>query len=104
MLGWGLNQACKKSILCDPHAVLEGYSCNSNETDCMLRICEGCKIHGLEKNDFNERNDETAENDGDSLSSSDSDGDDDAVHKHYQWKKEADGYLTKIRIETKISE
>ena len=68
----------------------------------MLSICEECKSHGLEQNNFNKRN-ETDENDGDSSSSSDSGGDDDAVCKYYQWKKGADGYLTKIRIETEIS-
>ena len=39
-----------------------------------------------------------------SSSSSDSDGDDGAVCKIYQWKKGADVYLTKIRVETEISE
>ena len=65
-----------------------------------LSICEECKNHGLEQNDYNKRNDETDENDGDSSSSSDSDGE----CKYYQWKKGADGCLTKIRIETEISE
>ena len=41
----GLNQACKKSITCDPHAIVEEYYCNSNEKDCMLSICEECKSH-----------------------------------------------------------
>ena len=31
----------------------------------MLSICEECKSHGLEQNNFNKRNDETYENDGD---------------------------------------
>ena len=43
----------------------EEHSCNSNEKDCMLSICEECKSHGLEQNNFNKRNDETYENDGD---------------------------------------
>ena len=36
---------------------------------------------------FNKRNDETDENDGDSSSSYDSEGDDNEVCKYYQWKK-----------------
>ena len=32
----------------------------------MLSICEESKIHGLKEKDFNKRNDETDENDGDS--------------------------------------
>ena len=104
LLTRGLNQACKKSITCDPHAIVEEYYCNSNEKDCLLSICEECKSHGLQHNNFSKRNDETDENDGDLSSSSDSDGDDEAVCKYYQWKRGADGHLTKIRIETEISE
>ena len=103
----GLNQASKKSIPCDSHAIVKEYSCNScnpNEKHCMLSICETCKSHGLEQNDFNKRNYETDENDRDSSSSSESNRDDNAVCKYYQWKKGADGYLTKIRIETEISQ
>ena len=70
----------------------------------MLSIYEECQSHGLEPNGFNKRNDETDENDGDSSSSSDSDGDDDTVCKYCQWKKRADGYLSKISIETEIPE
>ena len=47
----------------------------------MLSICEECKSHGLEQNDFNKRKDDINENDGDISSSPDSDGDDDAVYK-----------------------
>ena len=104
LLARDLNQAPKKSIPYDPHAIVEKYTCNSNKKDCMLSIFEECKSHGLEQNDFNKRNDETDENDGDSSSSSDRDGDDDAVCKYYQWKKGANGYLTKVRIDTEISE
>ena len=60
----------------------------------MLSICEECKSHRLEQNDFNTRNDETDENDRDSSSSSDSDGYDNAVWKYYQWKNGVDEYLT----------
>ena len=38
-----------------------------------------------------------------SSSSSESDGDDGAVCKIYQWKKRADVYPIKIRVETEIS-
>ena len=55
LLAWGLNQACKKSIPCVPHAIVEEYSCNSNKKDCMLSIYEECKSHGLEQNDFNKK-------------------------------------------------
>ena len=91
LFAWSLNQACKKSIPCDPHVIVEEYSCNSNKKDCMLSICEECKSHGLEKNDFSKRNYETDENDGDSSSSSDSDGNDDTVCKYLQWKKKGGG-------------
>ena len=55
----GLNQACKKSIRCDPHAVVEEYSRNLNAKDCMLSFCEECKSHGLEQKNFIKRNDKT---------------------------------------------
>ena len=74
LLPGGLTQARKKSIPCNFYAFVEEYSCNSNEKNCMLSICEECKSHGLEQN--NKRNDETVENDGDRSSNSDSDGDD----------------------------
>ena len=74
LLPGGLTQARKKSIPCNFYAFVKEYSCNSNEKNCMLSICEECKSHGLEQN--NKRNDETVENDGDRSSNSDSDGDD----------------------------
>ena len=46
LLARGLNQASNKSITCDPHAIVEDYSRNSNEKDCMLSICKECKSHG----------------------------------------------------------
>ena len=104
LLARGLNKACKKSIPCNPSAIVEEYSCNSNKKDCMLSICEECKGHGLEQNDFLKKNYKSDENDGYSSSSSNSDGDDDAVCTYYQRKEGADGYLTKIRIETEIFE
>ena len=77
LLARALNQACNKSIPCDPHEIVEEYSCDSKKKEYMLRIQEECKIHGLEQNDFNNKNDETNENDEDSSSNSDSGGDDD---------------------------
>ena len=96
LLARGLNQACKKSIPCDLPAIVEEYSCNSNKKDSMLSICEECKSHRLEQNDYNKRNDKTEENDGDSSSSPDISGDDVAVCKYYQCKKRAYGYLRSV--------
>ena len=45
LLAQGLNQVCKKSIPCDPHAIVEECSCNSNKKDWILSICEECKSH-----------------------------------------------------------
>ena len=87
MLAQDLNQACKKSIPCDPHAIVKEYYWNPNEKDCMLSICEECKSLGLEQNNFNKRNDETDENDGDISSSSDGNEDDDAVCRYYRGKR-----------------
>ena len=80
LLARGLNQTCKKLIPCDPQAIVEEYSCNLNKKDCMMSICEECKSHGLEQNDFKKKND-ISENDGDISCSPDSDGDDGAVCK-----------------------
>ena len=85
-----------KCQFCNFHAVFGHFA--QTVPPPVDRICE------ILQNDFNKRNHETDENDGDGSSSSDSDGDDDAVWKYYRWKKAADGYLTKICIETEISE
>ena len=87
MLARDLNQCCKKSIPCDPHPIVKEYYCNPNEKDCILSICGECKSHGLEQNNFNKRNDETNQNNGDISSSSDGNEDDDAVCRYYRGKR-----------------
>ena len=103
LLGKGLNQACNvKKIPSDPHAIVEEYSCCSDSKDCMMSSCNDCKSHGLTAEDFEEQQQKQSAEESDSASDSASETFDSV--KFLQWKRGADGYLTKVRTEVDIAE
>ena len=104
LLGKGLNQACNvKKIPSDLHAIVEEYSCCSDSKDCMMSSCNDCKSHGLTAEYFEEEQ-QQKQSAEESDSASDSTNETFDSVKFLQWKRGADGYLTKVRTEVDIAE
>ena len=86
-----MNTVCKsKDVPFDPDSIVEKYSCDSELTECILNSCDVSKHHGLTVDDV-----ENGEANEDDLNS---DFETNMI-RYYQWKRDDNGYLTKLMVE-----